>query len=496
MLLCIYFLAILSSVYGFRVISGLRINDKYQKQSQLLQPNNAFITVSANLGDDILMRMQSYRRSKDIKALFSAFSYMSIICGVMSLPATLRSIDKAMVTSSSVEMSFILLIATLGTVVGKFLLGPPTDKLGGELMLKISLFAIALILIGCSFSNTIAIFGGLWILLSFVFGAGWGAVSQVIRRYYPQNEWGNQLGSAAACSRMGSLVSSQVYGFLMSTSHQNPNSWRIVYRSAALFQLLILSLFHLLPIDTIVVEEKNTEKVIVPTETCALTKTIDIDEGIELETIPQVLRHVAGKSSFWFMLLSKVALMTVGQFISFITLYLSTGLGKSDSIASKCSGVFAFGSLICNLFGTKIYQRMNGVKQHQIVILLNIWNCILPGILTAQAMKMIQLPFSAVLMILSIWGATWALPFYIPAGVFALRIGGLKHAALITNLMDAAGYISAAFFSKFAMDYGRLGQWDNTLASLTICGVLALLGMFVAMLDKDMIENNNDNKKT
>jgi len=38
-----------------------------------------------------------------------------------------------------------------------------------------------------------------------------------------------------------------------------------------------------------------------------------------------------------------------------------------------------------------------------------------------------------------LWGFAWALPFYIPAGVMALKLGGVHHAALLTNLFDAAG---------------------------------------------------------
>ena len=43
------------------------------------------------------------------------------------------------------------------------------------------------------------------------------------------------------------------------------------------------------------------------------------------ESLSQVLRRISTDRRFWLMLAGKVALMTVGQFISFIPLYLRTG---------------------------------------------------------------------------------------------------------------------------------------------------------------------------
>jgi hypothetical protein len=43
------------------------------------------------------------------------------------------------------------------------------------------------------------------------------------------------------------------------------------------------------------------------------------------ESLSQVLRRISTDRRFWLMLAGKVALMTVGQFISFTPLYLRTG---------------------------------------------------------------------------------------------------------------------------------------------------------------------------
>ena len=59
------------------------------------------------------------------------------------------------------------------------------------------------------------------------------------------------------------------------------------------------------------------------------------------ESLSQVLRRISTDRRFWLMLAGKVALMTVGQFISFIPLYLRTGTVRIPStvyVKCKCNG--------------------------------------------------------------------------------------------------------------------------------------------------------------
>lgn len=53
------------------------------------------------------------------------------------------------------------------------------------------------------------------------------------------------------------------------------------------------------------------------------------------------------------------------------------------------------------------------------------------------------MPQPVLLLTIFLWGFAWSLPFYIPAGVMALQLGGRKHAALLTNIFDAAGFLVA-----------------------------------------------------
>ena len=63
----------------------------------------------------------------------------------------------------------------------------------------------------------------------------------------------------------------------------------------------------------------------------AATATTTIATAALPESLSQVLRRISTDRRFWLMLAGKVALMTVGQFISFIPLYLRTGTVRNPS---------------------------------------------------------------------------------------------------------------------------------------------------------------------
>ena len=85
------------------------------------------------------------------------------------------------------------------------------------------------------------------------------------------------------------------------------------------------------------------------------------------------------------------------------------------------------------------------------------------------------------LLFINLWGIAWALPFYIPAGVMALNLGGINHAALVTNIFDAVGFFSSALFSLPATQYGSKGHWTPVLLILTVANFIATASMYSAM---------------
>lgn len=204
------------------------------------------------------------------------------------------------------------------------------------------------------------------------------------------------------------------------------------------------------------------------------------------ETASQLLRRVSRDGAFWSMALAKMCLLGVGQQIGFIPLYLVTGLGFDAGAASVVSGLFAVGSLFSSLMGAKVYKSLSPQHQVSVIAGMNVCNTVLPAVLALNAVKAIpSLSHAVVLTILTLWGCSWALPFYIPPGIVALKIGGRDHAALITNLYDAFGFGLAALYSIAAMEYGRVGNWAPIMVLLSVFGGLSTISMHYAM-KKDM----------
>lgn len=86
-----------------------------------------------------------------------------------------------------------------------------------------------------------------------------------------------------------------------------------------------------------------------------------------------------------------------------------------------------------------------------IITCLNVAGCLLVALLGAHTAALLpwgSLPEPAVLLLLLLWGAAWALPFYIPAGVMALQLGGSQHAAQLTNVFDFIGFLAAVRASQ------------------------------------------------
>ena len=66
-------------------------------------------------------------------------------------------------------------------MVGKFLLGPPTDYFGGDRTLRATMIATAALLYGCSVSKRVEMFGVLWVIYQFTYASAWGAVGKIVR---------------------------------------------------------------------------------------------------------------------------------------------------------------------------------------------------------------------------------------------------------------------------------------------------------------------------
>ena len=241
-----------------------------------------------------------------------SLTYTSIVIDVMTLPTCLSILKNEFVETSVSAFNFksMLAIATFATMLGKFILGPPTDKYGGELTIKVTMLSMAGLLLLSSFTNSLAQFGPLWIALSFVYASAWGACGKIVRDRFPAASWGSQLGLISGTSRIGSMIASLLYGGVLSRPKtaagivsQPTGLWRNVFRLGAAIQLAVFAAY--------VIADRYISQ---PAEIGAGDKTGAApitDSAEEREDVPQVLRRVFSLPSFWLMMLGKMNLLMV-----------------------------------------------------------------------------------------------------------------------------------------------------------------------------------------
>lgn len=202
------------------------------------------------------------------------------------------------------------------------------------------MIAISLSLLSCGLTSSSAFFLVSWCVVNFFFSSTFGAISSVIRENFEESQWSTQLGLSAAASRVGAMVSSVLFGLVISFVSNsrriqqhltkifsgNP-AWRSVFLVSGSFQFIMALIF-------LVGTNSNTKEL--------NRVSISHKSSKRSESVPQILERLSHKSSFWLMLSAKTLLMMVSQIMSFLPLYLTLGPARMPtSQAAAAAGVFS-----------------------------------------------------------------------------------------------------------------------------------------------------------
>lgn len=249
-------------------------------------------------------------------------------------------------------------------MIGKFILGPPTDFYGGEKVLFITLLLSALFLFGCSVCHSIRAFGACWILFSFTFSAAWGAIGKVVRENFSRREWAMQLGIIYTGSRIGSMFAVLLFGGILRfspTTAVSKSNWRSVFRASSAIVLFIMASIATLlqqvyrgvadfPEDCQKSVENPLPRFTGMSPTCVKkdTHTQPVFSNSQRngaarqpENAVQTLSRLIKKETFWLVLATKISSLSVRQFSTFLPFYLTTGYSMTPSSATFASASFA-----------------------------------------------------------------------------------------------------------------------------------------------------------
>ena len=345
--------------------------------------------------------------------------------GRVMVPAVMTAIlaDSHMPVDADVRATYLALVSAV-CLGGKFLGGAITDTLGGWLVLIavfIAFAASSALLITTHSANA---FGAAWLINSLAYTITWGAACQVIGAAYDEKERPAQLTKIASASRFGATLGSMLFGTLLKSGM----TWRMSLAPAIPAQALLAAVC--------MYEWSNSAK---PAEKKATRSSTAKAAGKSADKGPSPWGYVV-TLDFWLMFIPKVLIFTYTQFfMNFMAPLLHSSYGYGHGDASMMAGVGQGGSVIGLLvIGNMVYKGLPP-KQQVVLVAIELIICVIVPLMLAYPSA---LPFDIspiVVPLLSLWGCAYALPFYLPPGEFALKIGGKTAAALFTNLFDAGG---------------------------------------------------------
>ena len=353
-------------------------------------------------------------------------------------------------------------------LAGKFLAATLTDKVGGWPVLAFVFavfFASSAIIV---YTHDVAIFGAMWWLNSLAYTVTWGAACQIIGVSYAEKERSAQLTRIASASRFGASIGSIFFGQMLKFGFH----WRRALAPSLPVQFLLATLCCYKCMSQSSKSAQSSKSMASPSPQLSTSKWAHI---VTL--------------NFWLMFIPKVVLFTYTQFfMNFVGPMLYANYDYSHGVATQTAGLCSFGSVIGLLYlGDGVYKKLAPRSKVVLVSSMLLMCLIVPTILIFGN----DIPGFVVAPLLFVWGLSYALPFYLPPGEFALEIGGKSASAFFTNMFDAGGFTMSFFWNRWTTQMSKDGDFRPVLISLALFAAMSLVSMPPCMLRM----NTKRNKK-
>ncbi len=207
----------------------------------------------------------------------------------------------------------------------------------------------------------------------------------------------------------------------------------------------------------------------------------------------KVLGKEMGKVEFWCHFINRSVQMVIASFLLFVPSYMTNCFGMTPSSAASVGSIYALGCFISIFFGSKRYTDLPRTKR---VLSTTIMTLSLLGVCVGNLghtygfYKLTPLMGS---MSMLIWGLAFAIPFYIPASMYALRQGGRESSATIADVFDIGGFTSLALFNGYVagIQQNDPSSWATTYIILSVCSIMSMISLaFATLLDKSSNQNS------
>ena len=208
----------------------------------------------------------------------------------------------------------------------------------------------------------------------------------------------------------------------------------------------------------------------------------DADQSSSIAASLTILRREIGTLDFWLHLMSRSALMVFASFLLFVPTLISQVYGASSSSSAQVASIYALGCLISLTLGSQSFARL-ATKRNKLLAL----SVLLGGSVTSSLVQLghvsgwwtISATISAISMFT--WGLSFAIPFYIPPSLYALRRGGKQSSATIADVFDIGGFGLLTGFNGYvaAIQHSNPAAWIPTFRMTTLCALVSYISLSI-----------------
>jgi len=455
--------------------------------------------------DDAALKRDKFRRRGMAVALgLSNFSVMGAKCALPSVLSLLMSSDRGMtfltptskpfssVLSAQYQFAQLLGFSTLSVALGKLLLGPVIDKMGGIRALQATLLLLLSLLATITMTQRFWIFAACWVLVDFVFSSCWAASISSIQQSFPSSEWGKQIGYLATGARLGNAASFSLFAaILFALEDRMAQPWRVIFLLSTALQiapLCLLSYFGGMTIDANKAAGAAAAKIDNSNNNDNTNKNGPVTPAKDVPRFRDslaILRREATTPEFWLHLVSRSCLMVFASFLLFVPTLMNQVYGCSNAVAAQVASAYSLGCLLSVSMGSKLYAALPTTKQQigtmaSLLALATVASLCQLGHATGIA------PLSWTLATLSmfVWGFAFSLPFYLPPSLYALARGGRQCSASIADCFDFFGFTLLAWFNKYVASIGQHSNpssWVGCFKLTTACALVAMVAQSFAI---------------
>jgi sugar phosphate permease len=432
-----------------------------------------------------------------------AASYFSVMGAKCALPAVLSlltapSTGLTFPTSTSLMpqqlMARQLTCATLAVAAGKLLLGPLIDHFGGVLSLQIALCLLAFLLMVISLGQSFFLFSIAWIAVDFIFSSCWAACINAIRQVFPVDEWPDQIATLAAAARTGNASAFAVFAAILHFFERRGmrQAWRPVFAVSAVAQLIPVALLAYFGRSTKTRDaatggsdsaSHTSPKAFTQQEQRQQQEAHDSKPSFRASL--STVWRLAETPDFWLHLVSRSVLMVFASFLLFVPTLMTEVYATSPSFGAQAGSLYALGCLLSVTVAAPFYSRIS--RKSRASHLLWITGLLLFGATGSSLAQLGHvngrwiLSSAASAVLLFAWGFSFAIPFYLPPSLYALRRGGHESSATIADIFDIGGFALLAAFNGYVAGIQQSipGAWVPTFQITTFCSLISFLSLSI-----------------